>query len=812
MLPLWIIDMGCSAASAKKLQDLLSETGESLKPYWHYYHVKDKDVSDTDSCKAFIDELVSDGRECYNAFIKEGYQVGNFQIVILGAADEKLSQQMFAPLAGLIRDNLPRIIADHANLGVEITCILFIPSTVNQLDDLQERTNVAMLLENLNMLNERLGARHFNRLVAYQDVQYKGHRFYPGLNVEQRTELLFQILTNLFFVSAKSERLFDKIGSGEGIYSLGAASVYYNSEQHHAYELKHLLDKLVAEFKNEENYSEDYANKLVHEVLREDVLNTDEISARFREECSSTDVDLKKMEGEADPHPVWDLFRSDLIPSYYHKFLKYMPARLMAFMQSLSYILLTRFSGILRDNRKKAVGKFIPLLHSIYRKVFLDPSANYATIAQVESVFKAAKEYLANKRESVKLVSHEIVPVPKYLRNDYDKCETAGESNKPSDILENIKKNLKKEPIVLSLIVRCFLLGILLVFTVIPVLRVLSPKVINLGEIATIEWLWIPVLFFLPLIIEFFIKLRRHFKRIKRLKYRLLAATLLSVNKRLSKSLMEEQGTFYDELIKECDAQLELLAKFRESMKVPEATAGKGVIPQTTFNQPLLGGSFCGEKLLGEDSVSEAEIRVKDEVLRLSDLKSEDLIGLLKNSFRQPETLDTIDLSDDKEPPVHAEAFVSVLSKLFAPELLIHTAENAGAMMSLLGQNVNVTPWEKMAAVNGMLFSVSSNNKPVLRITNVPRLLEGMNIINDEKTADYALLTYWQKIIPCIQSQLVCNCSLEQLPKLSFADKLSLYYGYYRQKDLAYSLAGTPVRIPKEEMDQLDKQLKEDRL
>ena len=812
MLPLWIIDLGSSPDSHVKLLELLTGTGESLRPYWHYYHFEGKDVSDVDSCKTLIDELVSDGRDCYNTFIKEGYKVGNFQIVIIGAADEELSQQIFAPLAGLIRDNLPRIIADHTNLGVEITGIIFIPNKVNQMDSVHDRTNVAMLLECLNMLNERLGSRHFNNLVAYQDVQYKGTRFYPGLDTEQRTELLFQILTNLFFANANSERLFDKIDSGGGIYSLGVASIYYNSEQHHAYELKHLLDKLVGEFKDEDNFSEDYANKLVHEVLREDVLNTDEISARFREECSSTDVDLKKMEGEADPHPVWDLFRSDLIPSYYHKFLKYMPARLMAFMQSLSYILLTRFSGILRDNRKKAVEKFIPLLHSIYRKVFLDPSANYATIAQVESVFRAAKDYLMNKRGSVKLVSHEIVPVPRYLRNDYNKCETAGESNKPSDILENIKKNLKKEPIVLSLIVRCFLLGILLVFTIIPVLRVLSPKVINLGEIVTIEWLWIPIIFFLPLVVEFFIKLRRHFKRIKRLKYRLLAATLLSVNKRLSKFLMEEQGKFYEELVKECDTQLELLAKFRESMKVPEATAGKGVIPQTTFNQPLLGGSFCGEKLIEKDSVSEAEIRVKDEVLRLSDLKSEDLIGLLKNSFRQPETLDTIDLSDDKEPPVHAEAFVSVLSKLFAPELLIHTAENAGAMMSLLGQNMNVTPWEKMAGVNGMLFSVSSNNKPVLRITNVPRLLEGMSIINDEATADYALLTYWQKIIPCIQSQLVCNCSLEQLPKLSFADKLSLYYGYYRQRDLAYSLAGTPVRIPREEMDQLDKQLKEDRL
>ena len=567
----------------------------------------------------------------------------------------------------------------------------------------------------------------------------------------------------------------------------------------------------MAEFKNEENFSQEYADKLVHEVLREDVLNIDEISARFREQCSSTDVDLKKMDGEADPHPLWDLFRSDLIPSYYHKFLKYMPARLTSFMQSLSYVLLTRFSGILRDNRKEAVGKFIPLLHSFYGKVFLDPSAHYPTIAQVESVFNAAKDYLQNKRESVKFVSHEIVPIPRYLRNDYDKCETDVESNKPSDILEKIKTNLKKEPIVLSLLVRCFLLGILLVFTIIPILRVLSPNIINLGEIATIEWLWIPVIFFLPLIIEFFIKLRRHFKRIRRLKYKLLAATLLSVNKRLSKFLMEEQVSFYEELVKECDVQLELLAKFRESITVPEAIVGKGVIPQTTFNQPLLGGSFCGEKLLAEDSVSEAEIRVKDEVLRLSDLKSEDLIGLLKNSFRQPDSLDTIKLSDGKEPAEHAVSFISVMSKLFAPELRIHTAENIGAMLTLLGQGVNISPFEKMAGVNGMLFSVSSNNKPVLRITNAPQQFGKMSIIPDTATADYALLTCWQKIIPCIQSQLVCNYVLEQLPQLSFADKLSLYYGYFRQRDLAYTLAGIPVRISKEEMQQMDKQLKEDR-
>jgi len=46
MLPLWIIDLGSSAVSTKKLQDLLGEIGESVKPYWHYYHIDDKEVLD----------------------------------------------------------------------------------------------------------------------------------------------------------------------------------------------------------------------------------------------------------------------------------------------------------------------------------------------------------------------------------------------------------------------------------------------------------------------------------------------------------------------------------------------------------------------------------------------------------------------------------------------------------------------------------------------------------------------------------------------------------------------------------------------
>ena len=180
---------------------------------------------------------------------------------------------------------------------------------------------------------------------------------------------------------------------------------------------------------------------------------------------------------------------------------------------------------------------------------------------------------------------------------------------------------------------------------------------------------------------------------------------------------------------------------------------------------------------------------------------------LLKGSFRQPETLDAADLSDKKLPEEHADSFVSILDKLFGPQLDIHTAENMGLMLTMLDKDVNVSPLMKMAGLNGMLFSVTSGNKPVLRITNAPRIFENVTLLPDSATADYALLTSWQKLPQGIQAQLICNCKLDPLPELSFADKLSLLYGFYRQLNLAYELAGMPIRIPKEDMDKLDKQI-----
>lgn len=810
MRPLWIINLGQEATSAEHLQKLFSELTDDHRAHWHYTAVKQRPIPGMSECNTLMEFLVSEGRSCNNDFVKAGYSRENFQIAILGAADEELTQSIFAPLPGLLRDAFPKIVADHSNLGVDITGYLFIPNTINQEDDKKKREKAALLLESVNLLTERLEGSHFGRVVAYQDVQNTSNQFYPGLTAKQRTELLFQMLVSQYYSSEQSDSVFDSLASGGGVFSLGAASIHYDNIQHCAFELRQLVQKLIDTFKEKHLLDADYSLKHVKSLFDTSPIDADTVEKTLRSGCNSAEVDLRKMDAEADPHPVWDLFRSDLFPLYYRKFLKYMPARLVRFMQTLSYALLSKYSAIIRKTRKTYAETFCTMLKNRYRAVYKDEAAKYATIAQVESVFVEAKKWILEAKKGVQQLLVEVVPIPKYLRQDYEKCQADEEENKPAKILEKIKQNLKKEPVVLSLVVRCFLLGILLVFTIIPLLRVVSPNVINLGEIATIEWLWIPVLFFLPLIIEFVIKLRRHFKRIKRLKYRLLAATLLNVNKQLSAILFEEELALYDSVAEECEKQLNSLSAYREKLSMGEhKETSQTPLPTTSFNQDILEGNFCGEKMILDPQVIEASIVIKEKKLRLSELQESHLVLLLKRSFLEEDVVKAADLSDDAAIEVHVTDFIASLEKLYKPKLNINTAEDIGSMLQLLGKGIDLSPMLKMAGVSGMLFSTPVDTTPLLRIMNAraASLFGDVKATSDSSIPDYAFFTNWKKLEKGFFAEAVCNCSLDPLPTLSFGEKLTLYYAFYRRKDLAYNLAGTPLRIPKEDMEKLDKQI-----
>ena len=289
------------------------------------------------------------------------------------------------------------------------------------------------------------------------------------------------------------------------------------------------------------------------------------------------------------------------------------------------------------------------------------------------------------------------------------------------------------------------------------------------------------------------------------MKYRLLASTLVSANKRLSQFLVEELKQFYEEMTQECDTQLEKLATFRQLIATPEADTGDIILPETKFNQPLVGGSFQEQKLILDNTAAEAEVRIMDTPRRLSTLDKEEQLSLLQSAFKNLDVFSAACISGSENLAENAKAFVSAIKHCFDPQLHIHTADSIGAMLTLLGTKVDLLPLVSMAGINGMLFSTASNNPPIVKITNTPRAFAGMTTIADNATSDYAMITTWQKLSPGIYSQIVCNCPLDPLPPLTFADKLALYYGYYKRKNLAYTLAESPIRITKDEMDTLDK-------
>ncbi|MBO4568688.1 MAG: hypothetical protein J5674_01695, partial [Candidatus Methanomethylophilaceae archaeon] len=738
MLPLWIINLGEDKESERRLATLLDGMSDAVKPFWHYLHPGSGEVSSPEEYRRFESRLVREGQQCYNGFMDAGLRVSNFQIVVLGAADEALSQSVFAPLAGILRDALPRIVADHTKLGVEITGLLYIPSTANQDKDDGRRQRMAVFLEEVNLLSGTGCAGAYNRVIGYQDIQHQSVRFYERLDAEGRAALLFQYLVHLFLGSHDGEKLSDRIGADGGVYALGAASAYFSSKAHREAEMKTLLERLTAEFKDMENADVVYADKSVRKYLDTAPVFPEDYSSRLSEGCASIDVDLSRLEDKADPHPVWDLLKVDLFPSYYRKYLRYMPARLVRFMQELSYALLSRYAGRIRANVRDAEAAGRLLLRGTAAKILADKENPRATIAQLELFFAKARGRFEELRSDPALPYRDILPVPRYLKNDYERfSKDGGDGNSEADILDKLKKNLRQEPVTLALLVRCFFLGVILLLVAVPLAEFFFPSAMAW------TWLWIPALFLLPLAVELVFNVRRHFKRIRRLKYGLLAATLLSVNRKLFHELNTGIEAVYAALVSECEEQVKALSALRDALEVPETVDKERLLPKTRFNQPLFEGCFKGESMVTGTLSDETRLSLPGGEKSLSALVKEDYLRVLKLLFQELPLQTDLGASE-------ADKLVEAFREKLSGRLRTMDDSDILTVLARLAKRADLTPLRKMAALNGMLFSVDSGNAPVVKATEDVPGIEGASVIKDDILTDYVMVTTWQKLSPGI--------------------------------------------------------------
>lgn len=824
MLPLWIIDLTQDDVRSDVLASLLAGMSEHQRSFWHYSRFKSGKggvpvaVDSAQSCNDFLRLVLEEGKKCFNGIQQKGHAFSDFQVCIIGDVQDALTRSVYHVLPSLLRDRSGAIFSNHVVRGFEVTGILYLSSTLHQEPSDKVRNSCAVFLEELNTLSSELPGRNFNSLLVCQDVQFRDQRFYPQLNNDEVAHLIFQYIAAVFFCGHGERKIFDYGNhSGRNIFSAGAASVYYNSGQHKEESLHTLLTGLVAEFKTEDKYDTDFSATMARSIFTDDLVSVGIVMDKVRQGCSSVEVDLKRMEEDADPHPVWDMFKSMLYTKYYLDFLKYLPARLVSFMETLSYYLRNKYGRRMLENVGRMKDGLKQVLSQCEEKVLSDKRIKYPTLAQLTSFYEELKEHLNSRRKEICQQEADIIPVPDYLKKDYEHVRAGSKENTPKVIIDNLRKMLKSEPIVMSLSNRCFFLGIMLVFTLLPVLDVLSPGVINVGDVMEYKWIWIPVIFLLPFVVEFAIRLRRHFLRVKREKYRLLASILYEINLELAKRQMTLADQVYVDLLDECDRHMAKIEEIRKHLSVADQENIPMALPETMFNQSLTKGRFLDRKLLSDESAVEAKVHLEKEDKRISQLSSEDNLYLLKAFCSDTDNLGIARIACPYEEQQLISASVSFnasLKAMLGGRLLLKAFQNTGTMLMNLKDAFDLDAFRKMAGMNGMLVSGIGTDTMVLRTTEdeVRRIFAGTSGYSaqccEEKCTDpYVFLCAVRELTEGFNSNALCNIHLIDVSEMSFPLLMTMYYAYYRQMNLSFSLAGRPVPVTKNELYLLEKNM-----
>jgi hypothetical protein len=829
MLPVWIINLTKNPADRAAYRELLGALTPQQQDCWYYSELQSEALTGLDSCRSLLDELISTGRECYNHFQKEGFVIHDWQICLIGAIHEQPARTLFHLIPSLLRECMPSIMGEHVQRGVEINGILYIPHNLNHLPA-AERSECALFLEELNTLSEALATEHFNHVVVCQDIQRPDVRFYPELNRQQVTELVFQYLLHLYYAEENRPLLFDRHLDRHGFYSLGAASVYYDSREHKERSALQLLDKLIEALKDPANQSDKEVEDMSATKFPQASIAAVTVLERLQENCQGLNIELREVELNADPHPVKDFFRPPLYVAYYFDYLRFLPARALEFTRAYSHLLTRKLFAQLEKNKEALVGRFKDIL-SQYDGIFRQGDYRYPTFPQLKATLTVLKQRFEKEKEEVKkrasTEERNVFEVPAYLETYYKDAQTnytTYSEKKPAEkeSAENMKNALKTEPTILGLLNRCFLLGIMLIFVLIPVLRAISPFIIDLGDVAKYDYLWIAVVFLLPFVYQFGFRLRRHFLFVKKQKHQLLAQAWVKVPRKASAKVYDQTRAFYDEIIAACDETLQRYEAIENSLHLPKEEMYHPDAPCTLFNQPLIGGAFQGEKMLLDNAAVGDEIAISGQNVRLSEIEVNHLLKLLNELFKAPENC-PYSLSESPDIPLAegAQVCVTHIKQALHQWMKINEEQYIARVINEIcradDSKLDMTPLFRMAGINGVITNSTDKKGTLLRSYYKPDYLPGgapANTVydcNDPSVRSFLMASVWSYPEPNrLDTVSLCNLKPDEtaLPP-PFTTQLTCLFAQYKKQNNFYRLGEQNVPIDKEQLRMLEHAINE---
>ena len=573
----------------------------------------------------FQSDLVKEGQAFVNDLRKSNASPAiKINVVVLGDLTEDFTRIVFPSIARMIQKEKGRILPHHIHQGLEILGMLYVPTNINT-KPVAIRKSMQRTLKEIDVQYRVNDMRGYDHMMIYQDVQNRTESFYPMLDAEQLAQYLFQCIAHLYLACDETHPLLSGTTAADNFYfSMGATSLYYDSENEcikaqnnlaHEF-IKHLKSKGVDEKNNDLS------------LLSEDDYSPEKIIQDFSV-LGKIDDNIIKIK-DPSPHPYRNYLVRNLKRHYYGVYLKYFSKNLMqeihAMVESSTKEALEEVSVKSKKRFSDIQGKFRDNLTKLLGVL----SANDGGIPTVERLFKELQVRISKRKQDIpyllkeeywlciedKMIGNELKDKfqeyhEAYLTDVKNKSDAKQQLKIKKEIVNDLNGLLSNESTLLSMIGRGAIFAIMLVLAAVPVLCLISPHVINLGNVRRFSEVWSMIIFLVPIAIMM-VKYWRYQGLKNRLVNNLKAVYLHDAYARVANRMESEIISYYDKLIElsgryieRCDQIIKEIGSGYEDENVK-----KLLFPTTMFNQPLIGGKYGNEEIVSSKESDDVEIRI----------------------------------------------------------------------------------------------------------------------------------------------------------------------------------------------------------
>lgn len=587
----------------------------------------------------FQSDLVEEGQKFIRSLRESNVHPDiKINVIVLGDIEEDFTRIVFPSVAALLQKEKGRILPHHIHQGLEIIGMLYIPSDINT-KPVDLRYSMQRTLNEIDVQHRVPDMRGYDHMMLYQDIQNRTECFYPALSDKELQEYLFQCIVNLYLATDETHPLLSGTASAEIFYfSMGAASVCYDVENE---DLKARHEFGINFMKSIKKEGDDEKANLKLKLL--DIAEY-EPTKFFDYEAISQVANEDIEEEKPRLHPIKNFTAKYLKRFYYGKYLRNYTKILL---QKISATIDNNTRGaldILASTSKRKLKEAKVRLYEKLTDVVSELSANEGGLPTIIRLFRELQEQFSDMKKSIQNVIQvnywTKIEQEKVARNMQDtfieyheayeediRTKNGGvrQNELKKDAIKDLNDLLGQEPTMLSRICRSILLGIMLALALVPILNLISPHLINLGRVRRYAEWWSVGIFFLPILFQLF-SWWRYERRKKKMVTNLKAMFLHDAYARVANRIESETVSFYDKMIDLADRYIKRTEEIRKRIEKGYENLEyiKPVIPETMFNQPLLGGKFGREALLPIPDAEDTQININYIPYKMGDIKDKE--------------------------------------------------------------------------------------------------------------------------------------------------------------------------------------------